>query len=99
MPEIWQQDRQGGRNVDDQADWLDDSTVLYAIRAADAGTAALDTYVVPADGGGVPRLLVPNAYSLVALADSRRLRDRSSRCRSRARGRTRPSRLHSPPLL
>jgi hypothetical protein len=55
------------RHVDDQADWLDDSTVLYAIRAADAGTAALDTYVVPADGSGVPRLLVPNAYSLVAL--------------------------------
>jgi hypothetical protein len=55
------------RNVDDQVEWLDERTVLYALPAAASGTAATDTWAVPADGGGAPRLVMPDAYSLVVL--------------------------------
>ncbi|HYT40587.1 MAG TPA: TolB-like translocation protein [Acidimicrobiia bacterium] len=47
------------RNVDDQAEWLDDGTVLYSVES--------DTYAVPADGGGAPRLFAHRADSLVVL--------------------------------
>ncbi len=39
------------RSVDDQAEWLDDGTVLYSV--------ASDTYAVPADGSGAPHPLRP----------------------------------------
>ena len=55
------------RSVDDQVAWLDDTAVLYALPAAATGTAATDTWTVPADGGGTPRLVMPNAYSLVVV--------------------------------
>ncbi|RSM98795.1 hypothetical protein DMB42_43520 [Nonomuraea sp. WAC 01424] len=48
------------RSVDDQAVWLDELTVAYALQTPD-GTN--DTWSVPADGGGAPRLLVPGANS------------------------------------
>jgi hypothetical protein len=48
------------RNVDDQAEWLDNSTVVYAV---DTGVGAPSTYAVPADGTGTPRLLVADADS------------------------------------
>ena len=43
------------RNVDDQAEWLDDGTVLYSVES--------DIYAVPADGGGAPRFFVSRADS------------------------------------
>ncbi|GAA2849795.1 PD40 domain-containing protein [Streptosporangium fragile] len=48
------------RDVDDQPAWLDDRTVMYGV-ARDARHA--DVWAVPADGGGRPRLLVPDAES------------------------------------
>jgi hypothetical protein len=43
------------RNVDDQAEWLDNSTVLYSVDS--------DTYAVPSDGRGAPRLFAHRADS------------------------------------
>jgi hypothetical protein len=48
------------RNVDDQAEWLDNSTVVYAV---DTGVGAPSIYAVPADGTGTPRLFVADADS------------------------------------
>ncbi|GAB1691560.1 TolB family protein [Krasilnikovia sp. M28-CT-15] len=52
------------RSVDDQAAWLDDHTVMYAVRR---GTRAADVWSVPADGSGHPSVLVPDAESPSAL--------------------------------
>ena len=43
------------RSVDDQPEWLNDEEVLYGREAA--------VWVVPASGGGKPRLLIPDALS------------------------------------
>ncbi|MFK3980067.1 TolB family protein [Micromonospora sp. NPDC050397] len=51
-------------SVDDQAAWLDDSTVAYTLRQADGRP---DVWSVPADGAGTPRLLVPEAESPATL--------------------------------
>ncbi len=51
------------RSVDDQAAWYDGDTVMYAIRR---GRPA-DVWTVPADGGGAPDLLIPDAESPAAL--------------------------------
>ncbi|MFF4990228.1 TolB family protein [Streptosporangium saharense] len=48
------------RSVDDQAVWLDERTVGYALQTGD-GTN--NVWSVPADGTGAPRLLVPGANS------------------------------------
>ncbi|MFF6778724.1 TolB family protein [Streptomyces sp. NPDC012637] len=48
------------RNVDDQAAWLDDRTVAYALQRGD-GTN--DVWTAAADGTGRPRMLVPGANS------------------------------------
>ena len=48
------------RSVDDQAAWLGDHTVMYALRR---GTKAADVWSVPADGSGKPALLIPDAES------------------------------------
>ncbi len=48
------------RSVDDQAVWLDDRTVAYALQTSD-GTNNI--WSVPADGTGSARLLVPGANS------------------------------------
>ncbi|MFF3623864.1 hypothetical protein [Streptomyces sp. NPDC002467] len=53
------------RGVDDQAAWLDGSTVAYALPGADG--RASDIRSVPADGSGAPVLLVPNGSSPVAV--------------------------------
>jgi hypothetical protein len=55
------------RSVDDQAEWLDDTTLLYALPEATARTAAMHTWAVPADGTGQPRLLATHAYSPVVV--------------------------------
>ncbi|MFJ9518612.1 TolB family protein [Kitasatospora sp. NPDC101801] len=50
-------------SVDDQAAWLDDGTIAYALPAPDGhGT---DVWSVPADGTGAPSLTVPGASSPV----------------------------------
>jgi hypothetical protein len=48
------------RNVDDQVEWLDDKTLLYSV---DDGTGPPDTWAVPADGSGKPRLFISAADS------------------------------------
>jgi hypothetical protein len=55
------------RSVDDQAEWLDNETVLYSLPEAASGTPVQNTWAVPSDGGGSPRLVVPKAYSLAVL--------------------------------
>jgi hypothetical protein len=59
------------RSVDDQVEWLDDTTVLYSLPEAPSGTPVHDTWAILADGGGSPRLVVRAAYSLVPLRDAR----------------------------
>ena len=51
------------RNVDDQVEWLDNSTVLYGVPRASSGSGATDTYAVPADGSGAPKLFIRGAWS------------------------------------
>jgi hypothetical protein len=48
------------RSVDDQAAWLGDHTVMYAVKR---GPKASDVWTVPADGSGAPALLIPDAES------------------------------------
>ena len=48
------------RNVDDQAEWLDDGTVLYSVES--------DIYAVSSDGTGAPRLFAGRADSPAVLA-------------------------------
>jgi hypothetical protein len=48
------------RSIDDQPEWLDDSTLVYS--------DGLDVFTAAADGTGVPRRVLTNATSPVALA-------------------------------
>lgn len=48
------------RSVDDQADWLDNRTIAYALPD---GTSTFDLYRQPADGTGRPTLLARGAAS------------------------------------
>jgi Tol biopolymer transport system component len=52
------------RSVDDQAAWLGDHTVMYALHP---GAGRSDVWSVPADGTGKPAILVPDAESPAAL--------------------------------
>ena len=56
--------------MDDQAQWLDDQHVLYALPAGADHPAIMDEWVVPADGGGEPRLFLPGAYSAAVARSS-----------------------------
>ncbi|HET6861152.1 MAG TPA: hypothetical protein VFH94_29145 [Streptomyces sp.] len=49
------------RSVDDQAAWLDDRTVAYALPGRSARSSGV--WSVPADGSGTARLTVPGASS------------------------------------
>lgn len=51
------------RNVDDQAEWLDDSHVLYALPREAAGSGSSDIWVSPAGGTGTPRIFIADAFS------------------------------------
>ena len=56
------------RSVDDQAEWLDDSTIVYAVPDPSAPTPMVtDVWRVPADGGGAPALLLAGASSPAVL--------------------------------
>lgn len=50
------------RSVDDQATWLDNHTVAYAL-PADGQVGSTDLWSVPADGTGTPRRLIAGASS------------------------------------
>lgn len=50
-------------SVDDQAEWLDDSTVAYGLSRTADGVASSDIWAVPADGTGAPRKIVVDAWS------------------------------------
>jgi hypothetical protein len=52
-------------NVDDQAVWLDDRTVAYALQEPDQPST--NVWAIPADGTGTPRLLIRDAFSPVPL--------------------------------
>ncbi|MEV0128664.1 hypothetical protein AB0H83_09370 [Dactylosporangium sp. NPDC050688] len=52
-------------SVDDQAAWLDGSTLAYTLGQDDGRP---DVWAVPADGTGAPRLLIPGAESPATLA-------------------------------
>jgi len=58
------------RNVDDQVEWYDESNVLFGLPESQSGTAETNTWVVPADGSGKPRLLVPRAWSPAVIRKS-----------------------------
>ncbi|WFE49343.1 hypothetical protein [Micromonospora sp. WMMD1155] len=47
-------------SVDDQAAWLDGSTLAYTLRQDDGRP---DVWSVPADGSGAPKLVIPGAES------------------------------------
>lgn len=49
-------------SVDDQATWLDDRTLAYALPRQGA-VGSNDLWSVPADGSGAPHLLIPEASS------------------------------------
>ena len=52
------------RSVDDQIEWLDDQSILYALpETVLAATAREDVWVTRSDGASPPRLLVQNGYS------------------------------------
>lgn len=50
------------RNVDDQVEWLNNSTVIYGVlRADDSGDS--DVWSAPRDGSAAPSLLIEHAWS------------------------------------
>jgi len=50
------------RSVDDQAEWLDNSTLLYGLpRTGVVGDS--DVWSIPADGSDAPSLFIPHAWS------------------------------------
>ena len=51
------------RSVDDQVEWLDNSTVLYALPREGSAATTSDVWQVPADGSGEPTVFVPQASS------------------------------------
>jgi hypothetical protein len=49
------------RSIDDQAAWLDDRTVMYAV--PQTGSSGYDVWSARADGSGQPAVLAPDAFS------------------------------------
>lgn len=50
------------RSVDDQAAWLDDTTLAYAL-PTEGAVDSTDLWTTPADGSATPHLLTPAASS------------------------------------
>lgn len=51
------------RSVDDQVEWLDDSTIVYGVPRTGADAAVSDVWSVPSDGSGSPSVLIRGAWS------------------------------------
>jgi hypothetical protein len=51
------------RSVDDQVEWLDDSTLLYGMSRSGAEATTSDIWAVPADGSGEAEILVEQGSS------------------------------------
>lgn len=51
------------RNVDDQVEWRDNASLLYALPRTGTEATTSDIWQVPADGSGAPSVLVPYASS------------------------------------
>ena len=56
------------RDVDDQVEWRDDTSVLYALPRTGTQATTSDVWQVPADGSGTPSVLVPDASSPAVVA-------------------------------
>lgn len=56
------------RSIDDQAAWLDDSTVMYQVPQTSG--PGYDIWEVPADGTGTPQVLIHNGFSPDAIGGS-----------------------------
>ena len=54
------------RNVDDQVEWLDDGSILYAL-PEEPGSPIAHVWVVPADGSGRPEIFLDQASSPTVL--------------------------------
>jgi hypothetical protein len=50
------------RNVDDQIEWLDDSSLLYGL-PDERLAGRSNIWIMEADGTSAPRLFIPNAES------------------------------------
>jgi hypothetical protein len=50
-------------SVDDQVEWLDDSHVIYGIPRTGTQAGTDDVWELPIDGSGLPKLLIPEAWS------------------------------------
>ncbi len=61
------------RSVDDQVEWLNDTTIVYGLPRTTAGSASSDIWQVPADGTGTPQVLVSDAWSPAVVRASRAL--------------------------
>ena len=51
------------RSVDDQAEWLDDSHVLYALPRPGSQPEIDDVWSIPISGRGTPERVIPEASS------------------------------------
>ena len=51
------------RSVDDQVEWLDNTSVLYALPRVGSGATTSDVWQAPADGTGAPSVFIPQASS------------------------------------
>ena len=51
------------RSVDDQVEWLDDQTIIYAVPNGAQAQPVMDIWAAAADGSGTPRVLLTNAES------------------------------------
>ncbi|MCW2540856.1 MAG: hypothetical protein JWN95_2581 [Frankiales bacterium] len=50
-------------SVDDQVEWLDNSHVIYGLPRSGTEAAVSDVWSVPIDGSGIPKVLIPQAWS------------------------------------
>jgi hypothetical protein len=56
------------RNVDDQAEWLDNDHVIYGLPSTTI-PGSNDVWAAPADGTGEPKLIVKDGWSPAVVAD------------------------------
>jgi Tol biopolymer transport system component len=56
------------RSVDDQPEWLDDTSVAYMLPATESGGGGSDIWMVSVKTGDAPRVLLRQAYSPVRVS-------------------------------